>query len=82
MNDAQEIPAECAAWLAEVDQLIKRDWYIDTEDAGWSREDQLRYWQFGETAGDFVGWFAEKYGLIRFEPRPTRQRLAKSRLQA
>tara|TARA_R110000782_G_scaffold266716_2_gene361465 strand:+ start:110 stop:355 length:246 start_codon:yes stop_codon:yes gene_type:complete len=77
-----DLSAECTAWLAEVDRVMKRDWCIDTVDAGWSREDQLRYWQYGETAEAFVGWFAEKYGLIRFETRPSRRRPAKSRLQA
>lgn len=67
MENAPDTPAECAAWLADVDRVMKRDWCIDTDDAGWSREDQLRYWRYGETAEDFVSWFAEKYGLIRFE---------------
>jgi hypothetical protein len=66
MENAPDIPAECAAWLVEVDRVMKRDWCIDTDDAGWSREDQLRYWQYGERADEFVRWFAEKYGLIRY----------------
>lgn len=61
---------------------MMRDWCIDTHDAGWSREDQLRYWQYGETAEEFVSWFAEKYGLIRFVAAPTRRWRANSRPRA
>ncbi len=66
MSKDDELPAECIAWLAEVDRLMKRDWYLDSNGAGWSREDVLRYWGYGETSVDFVDWFAEKYGLIDF----------------
>ena len=45
---------------------MKRDWCIDSADAGWSTEDTLRYWRYGESPEAFVGWFAEKYGLLRF----------------
>lgn len=62
------LPPACAAWLTEVDRLMKRDWCIDSADAGWSEADVLRYWSYGETPADFVEWFAEKYRLIRFEP--------------
>ena len=67
--ETSDLPVKCTAWLAEVDRVMKRDWCIDTDDAGWSTDDQLRYWQYGETAEDFVSWFAEKYGLIRFDER-------------
>ena len=60
------LPVECAAWLAEADRIMKRDWCIDSADAGWSAEDTLRYWRYGESPEAFVGWFAEKYGLLRF----------------
>lgn len=46
---------------------MKRDWCIDSTDAGWSREDTLRYWRNGDSEEEFVEWFAEKYELIRFE---------------
>ena len=59
-------PVECAAWLAEVDRVMRRDWCIDSADAGWSAEDTLRYWRYGESPEAFVEWYAEKYGLIRF----------------
>lgn len=62
------LPPTCAAWLAEVDRLMKRDWCIDSADAGWSAEDVLRYWRYGDTPTEFVERFAEKYDLIRFEP--------------
>ena len=58
---------ECTAWLAEVDLVMKRDWFIDSNDAGWSPEDALRYWRYGDSPEAFVAWFAQKYGLIRFE---------------
>jgi hypothetical protein len=61
-----ELPAECIKWLAEVDRLMKRDWCLDSNGAGWSRKDVLRYWGYGETPKDFVEWFAEKYDLIGF----------------
>ena len=60
------LPPACAAWLADVDRLMKRDWCIDSKDAGWSAEDVVRYWGYGERPADFMEWFAEKYGLIRF----------------
>lgn len=62
--DSPPLPSACAAWLAEVDRVMKRDWCIDSEDAGWSVEDVLRYSSYGETPAAFVEWFAEKYGLI------------------
>lgn len=65
---AAALPSECIAWLAKVDRLMKRDWCIDSVDAGWSPEDTLRYWRYGESPEAFVAWFAEKYDLIRFEP--------------
>lgn len=51
-------------WQSEVDHLLKRDWCIDTVDAGLSDEDLKRYWQQGQTPTEFVEWFAEKYDLI------------------
>jgi len=61
------LPVECTAWLTDVDHVMKRDWCIDTADAGWSVEDTLRYWRYGESPETFVEWFAEKYGLISAE---------------
>ena len=46
---------------------MKRDWCIDTADAGLSAEDSERFWRDGETPQQFVARFAEKYDLIRFE---------------
>lgn len=51
-------------WQSEVNRLLKRDWCIDTADAGLSDEDLKRYWQQGQPPTDFVDWFAEKYDLI------------------
>jgi hypothetical protein len=46
---------------------MKRDWCIDTADAGFDTADVLRCWGYGEAPEEFVAWFAEKYGLLRFE---------------
>lgn len=59
-------------WTAEVDRIMKRDWCIDTADAGLTDDDLTRYWRSGEEAAAFVAWFAEKYDLIRFQPYPFR----------
>jgi hypothetical protein len=64
------------AWLAEVDRVMKRDWCIDTADAGLGEEDVERYWRDGNEPAAFVAWFAEKYDLIRFERRPFRRSLS------
>lgn len=64
MEETPELPQECVAWLAEVDRLMKRDWFIDSHDAGFSDGELLRYWRYGESPSDFVEWFAAKYDLI------------------
>jgi len=61
------LPRACATWLADVDRIMKRDWCVDTSDAGWSAEDTLRYWRYGDGPDLFVEWFAEKYDLISRE---------------
>lgn len=66
MDTNDELPAECVAWLAEVNRIMKRDWYLDSDGAGWSRENILRYWGYGDPPEEFVDWFAEKYDLIDF----------------
>jgi len=63
---------ERSAWVAEVDRLMRRDWCIDTSDAGLSDDELTRYWQDAEEPAAFVAWFAEKHDLIRLEPRPVR----------
>lgn len=67
MPRAASLPRACRLWLAEVDRILRRDWCIDSADAGWDREDVLRYWGHGEPPEEFVEWLAEKYELIRFE---------------
>lgn len=69
MGVADALPPECVEWLAAVDRLMKRDWCIETSDAGWSSADVLTYWRDGGSPREFVEWFAAKYDLIRFEPR-------------
>ena len=61
-----DLPDACRDWLDRVNAVMKRDWCIDADDAGWSDDDVLRYWRFGETPEEFVAWYAEKYALIRF----------------
>lgn len=62
----REVCDDCAKWLAEVDRLMKCDWFIDTDDAGLDDEQVVRYWNYGDTPAEFVTWFAEKYDLYDF----------------
>ncbi|WP_332656975.1 hypothetical protein [Brevundimonas sp.] len=62
----REVPAACSKWLAEVDRLMKRDWYIDTVDAGLDDEQVIACWKFEETPEEFVAWFAEDADLYDF----------------
>lgn len=66
------MPVERARWVRIVDRLMKRNWCIDTADAGLSDDELTRYWREGDEPAAFVAWFAEKYDLIRFEPNPFR----------
>lgn len=65
MQDASALPSSCVRWLREVDHLLRRDYCIGTDDAGFSVEDSLRYWGYGDSPEMFVEWFAEKYDLTR-----------------
>ena len=60
---------ERTIWFVAVNRLMKRDWRINTTDAGLSEDELTRYWQAGTDPAVFVAWFAEKYDLIRFEPK-------------
>lgn len=62
----RNVPEACAKWLSEVDRLMKRDWYIDTVDAGLDDEQIIAYWKFNETPEEFVAWFAEDADLYDF----------------
>jgi hypothetical protein len=55
-------------WIAAVDRTMKRDWYVDTAEAGLGEGELRRFWSEGDAPEAFVAWFAEKYDLIRFEP--------------
>ena len=66
-----------SSWIACVDAIMRRDWCIDTADAGLDDAELARHWRDGEEPSAFVAWFAEKYDLIRFEPRPVRSVLSK-----
>ena len=54
-------------WIAAVDRIMKRDWCIDTAEAGLSEGELRRFWSEGDVPEAFVAWYAEKYDLIRFE---------------
>lgn len=58
-----------AEWVRQVNAAMKRDWCINTADAGLSDEELTRLWSDGEEPEVFVAWFAEKHDLIRFERR-------------
>lgn len=66
MENAEVMPSECTIWLAEVDRVMTRDWYINTSDAGLSVEEIIRFWRYGETAEEFVLWFAKDRELFDF----------------
>lgn len=67
MGLLEGVTPDMEAWVADVDRIMKRDWCIDTADAGWSEADLARHWRDHETPEAFVAWFAEKYDLTRFE---------------
>lgn len=54
-----------ATWKRRVDALMKRDYAIDTGDAGISDEEIARYFADGDAPEGFVSWFAGKYDLDR-----------------
>lgn len=68
-----------AQWVRTVDRLMKREWCIDTVDAGLSEGDLARHWRDGDEPAAFVAWLAEKSNLIPHEPSRLRTRLSSSR---
>lgn len=66
-----------AHWVRTADRLLRRDWCLSVADAGIDEDQLTRAWRDGEDPAAFVAWFAEKYDLIRFEPRPVRSGLSK-----
>jgi hypothetical protein len=71
-----------ARWIKAVSRCMKRDWCIDTADAGLEERDLDSHWRSGDDPAEFVAWFAEKYDLIRFEPLPVRRSLSTPRRSA
>lgn len=59
------VPQDVHRWKRIVDALMKRDYAIDTDDAGLGGEDIARFFADGDTPEEFVSWFAEKYDLDR-----------------
>lgn len=52
-------------WRRRVDQLMRREYLIDLEDAGASHDDVARYFASDQSPEAFVAWFGEKYDLQR-----------------
>lgn len=52
-------------WKRAVDEIMKRDYAIDADDAGIDDDELARHFADGGTPEDFVRWFAEKYDLDR-----------------
>ena len=63
----ERLPPKCVVWVNEVDQIMWRDWCLTSWIAGWDRDQLLRYWGYGESAEEFVDWYAVKYALIQFD---------------
>lgn len=59
-------------WVETVGRLMKRDWRIDTADAGLDAAELSRCWRGGEKPAAFVAGFAQKHDLIHFERNPVR----------
>ena len=55
--------------MRRADAAMRRDWRLDTADAGLSNDELTKLWRDGEQPEAFVAWFAEKYDLIRYESR-------------
>ena len=53
------------AWRHRIDTLMKRDYAIDTDDAGLGGDDIERFFADGDTPEAFVRWFTEKCDLDR-----------------
>lgn len=64
-----DLPRGCGEWAKDVDRIMLDEFCINLSDAGADRADVLRYWKSGQSPADFVDWFGEKYGLLRFELR-------------
>lgn len=55
-----------SSWIANVDAIMRRDWCIDTADAGLDDAQLTEFWASGDSPEAFVSWFAEKYDLIPY----------------
>jgi hypothetical protein len=70
MQPAPTVPGEFEAallsWLKEVELILKHDWSLTFEYAGWSERDKSDYFALGLSPARFVEWYAAKYDLIDF----------------
>lgn len=71
-----------ANWVQTVDRLLRQHWCLSVADAGIDEDQLTRAWRDGEDAAAFVAWFAQKYDLIRFEPRLVRSAPSKPQAPA
>lgn len=55
-----------ADWIAEADRAMRRDWLIDTRDAGFGVGELAKFAEV-ETPEGWVARIAEKYDFIRFD---------------
>ena len=56
--------ASFLAWKAITDSVMKKNYGIDTNDAGVEDERLRDHWSTGQTPAEFVEWFALKYDLL------------------
>ena len=67
MSEMLRTMPELEKWLGEVNEIMSADYFIDSEDAGWDKEEIEKYYSFGNNPAEFVAWFAEKYDLYDFK---------------
>lgn len=60
--------ANFTAWLKRVEFLLITRFGINVNDVGWSENEKLRFFNFGETPEDFIDWYRIKYDL---DKKPT-----------
>jgi hypothetical protein len=66
MTENRSMTPAANRWLAEVYKIMKGEYFLDSEGAGWDQEQIERYFVFGDTPAEFIAWYAEKYDLYEF----------------
>lgn len=54
------------AWVRHVNELLVREYFISTADAGLSESQMQKYFGLDMEPPEFVQWFAVKYDLESF----------------